>query len=109
MRIGRADSRLIKRTIVTGLTYTVLMTDELIAVNYSSGHCVIVLPPDAYKEKGWSVIVKDEGLNCSDTNKIIVGSYLQEANIENFNYVEMMYAGDSIQIYATGTKYGIVG
>jgi len=109
MRIGRADSKLIKRTVVTGLKYTVLITDELVAVDYSSGHCTIVLPQYAYKETGLSVIVKDEGLNCSDTNKIIVESYLQEANIENFNYVEMMYAGDSIQIYATGTKYGIVG
>lgn len=88
-------------------TYTVLAGDETIFVDYTAtGICTITIPSALIAKDGWTIVIKDSGLNAT-VNKIVVETEGAEL-IEGSSNLEINVSGVAFTLRSDGTDLFII-
>jgi len=90
------------RTVVNAATYSILATDTIIAVTYTTtGSCTVTLPLSSAVSTGKFFNIVDEGNNCSINNITVLTS--GGSSIQGDTSLLMRVSGTSISLYKTST------
>ena len=96
------------RTVVTTASYTVLITDRILGVEYTdTGACTLNLPAAALFPNGYKLTAKDEGLNASVNNITIDPSGAE--TIDGAADAVINGDGDSLTFYSNGVDAWFLG